>query len=812
LTDGDNFIFEVLSEQERNMLVERMECVSYRKGGVIIKQGDEGDYFYVITEGDVDVYVSKARQDKLIAASLGPIASNDNFDVTLNKEEDIIDMLVDDDEEEEGAVSFVPKPAGRDRRYSSLVDAFASNEDDEEEMDDEEAKDETPKELPVAVLGPGDTFGELSLLYNAPRMATCVASTNCTLWRLHVDDFRGIMNGVRQSEMEATQNDGSIVSVIDTLKSIPTLQALDEHRFSQLADALVPVRFSRGEQITKKGEKFDMLYIIKSGEVLLHDVGTGDAQHSSAQVGPGDFFGIQELLSGAPSDATRTAVSDTVVTYALSKEQFEAKLGSLEDVLKRCALRNQLKTIPIFAKSEFEPHEFETLSEEAEYKDFDALHTLATAGKPSEPTLYVVVSGSVQVCDEVKNTINTFKCGEYFGGETLKPVEDEKAQDSTAKEHISDQTIEVIEPTTCAVLTRAAVEKAIGNISRLGKPLPPVLSKLDRTIKLDDLNHKRILGIGSFGKVWLVQHKKTNAIYALKTMEKKQILKLKLHKNVLREKNIMASVDHPFIIELKAAFQSNHHLYMLANFIQGGELFTVIHKDDEEAGLDNNAAVFYAACVLESLAHLHKRNICYRDLKPENILVDKDGYCVLIDMGFAKVVLDKTHSICGTPEYLAPELILHKGHNTSVDDWALGVLIYEMFVGQSPFFRPGSTQQAMFKRIVNGTYMFPSLALHGIDVPYNAQSLISKLLVKNPSDRLGCFAGGASDIKCHPFFEGIFDNDDLVKKKIAAPWVPEVKDALDASNFDDYSSEERKNRFWYSDDLSEQQQAKFKDF
>jgi protein kinase A len=176
---------------------------------------------------------------------------------------------------------------------------------------------------------------------------------------------------------------------------------------------------------------------------------------------------------------------------------------------------------------------------------------------------------------------------------------------------------------------------------------------------------------GAFGKVWLATTRDSKKPYALKTISKRQLIDAGQVKGVLREKQIMASIEHPFILPLVGSFQDEDFLYLLLPLIQGGELFNVIHTDDKD-GLDNDSSQFYGACILEALGYLHARNICYRDMKPENALIDADGYCIMVDFGFAKIVVDKTYTLCGTPEYLAPEIIMSKGHDKAVDYWYVG--------------------------------------------------------------------------------------------------------------------------------------------
>jgi protein kinase A len=290
--------------------------------------------------------------------------------------------------------------------------------------------------------------------------------------------------------------------------------------------------------------------------------------------------------------------------------------------------------------------------------------------------------------------------------------------------------------------------------------------------------------------------------YALKTINKGQLLEANQVKGVLREKQIMNSIDHPFVLGLVGAFQDDENLYLLLPLIQGGELFNVVHTDKQD-GVSNSSAVFYAACILEALSHLHDRNIVYRDMKPENALIDNKGYCIMVDLGFAKVVVDKTYTLCGTPEYLAPEIIMSKGHDKGVDYWSFGVLIYELLVGRSPFYFSGSDQVSLFKRIVMVKYSCPDA------VNADAKDLLKKLLTRRQAARIGSLSGGHQDIRDHPWFASI-DFKKLNKFELPAPWVPKIKNPFDSSHFEDYSREEREKI--RSRPLSAAEQEAFKGF
>lgn len=246
----------------------------------------------------------------------------------------------------------------------------------------------------------------------------------------------------------------------------------------------------------------------------------------------------------------------------------------------------------------------------------------------------------------------------------------------------------------------------------------------------------------------------------------------------------MAQLDHPFIVKLMSHWKDEDKLYMVLKMYQGGELQSVIHTDKRD-GIPEWGAKFYAANVLEGLSYMHNRHIIYRDLKPENVMLDSNGHAVIIDLGFAKIIKDKTYTFCGTPLYLAPEIIMQKGHDKGADHWSWGVMLYEMIVGDTPFYDGVVDQMGLFKNIVKCRFEFPE----GDFMSLTAKDLITRMLTVNQNDRLGSFIDAEKDIQAHPFFEDI-NWEDFKANKV--PFKPRISDPLDGSNFDDYSQMEAK--------------------
>eukprot|EP00913_Durusdinium_trenchii_P014226 g13350.t2 len=307
-------------------------------------------------------------------------------------------------------------------------------------------------------------------------------------------------------------------------------------------------------------------------------------------------------------------------------------------------------------------------------------------------------------------------------------------------------------------------------------------------LSVGDFSLGKTLGTGAFGRVRFVTHKASGRHYALKTLKKAAIIKMKQVDHIMSEKQILAKLQHPFIVNMFGSFHDPRYIYMVLEYIVGGEFFTHLRKAGR---FENEQSLFYAAQITCIFEYCHELNIVYRDLKPENILINADGYVKLTDFGFAKVIEHRTYTLCGTPEYIAPEVLLklgsNKGHGKPVDWWTLGILIYEMIVGYPPFV--DEDPMGIYQKILAGKITFPKI-FHK-----EAKSLVKKLLTPDLGKRFGNLKNGAADIKEHKWFKDLSHLefsadgsrwDDLLAKKVEAPFKPSVKGATDTSNFDDY--------------------------
>jgi protein kinase A len=619
----------------------------------------------------------------------------------------------------------------------------------------------------VGRLDSGEVFGEAALLYDCRGKKSIVAEKDTKLWRVDHTTFRHILG------QHAHNKDQDIRG---TLKKVGLFQSLNEQTISKFANALTRVRFEEGDRIVEKGEIGEIFYIIEEGSVKVHDIGIGDSQSVDQMLGEGDWFGERALLTGEARAANVTALSN-VTTLAMGRDTFEKSMGELHLVMEHREKLQSLNALPIFANSDITEEEVAQLANLTSEICYVKGQKLAQAGKPYQLNVWIIRHGRLLVYGD--ETIYALKAGDHFGDKSF--LSDEPS-------HLSTHDAVCEENLTTWVLSKEEIESVVGDIRRLGQASGYMKTKKhEKTIRLRDLKKHRILGQGAFGRVWLAESNKTKTPYALKMINKRRLLDSHQEQGVLREKEMLSLLQHPFILYLVSSFQDEANIYLVLPLVQGGELFNVLQaKAATGKGLANDDAAFYSGCIVEALSHFHHRHIAYRDLKLENVMIDAEGYGKIVDLGFAKVVVDKTYTFCGTPEYLAPEIIMSKGHDKGVDYWSFGVLLYELLVGRSPFNISGAKQMEMFKSIVMVKFDCPPL------VNDDAKDLIQKLLVRRQADRLGNLLRGPVDIRMHPWFKkSQCHYKKLLKKELPAPWVPDVKDPLDSSNFDDYSSIEK---------------------
>ena len=540
---------------------------------------------------------------------------------------------------------------------------------------------------------PGQSFGELCLLYDCPPPADCVSSGDpsetevgcsdgsaCKFWRIHKTTFRQIM-AVRTMRRD--------VRLREALKKVDCLHELDDDYLKRLADALDARNVEKGEVLYNEGNVCDTLYLIGTeGRVQL----SSRNGRKGTVFGPGEAFSenaISFMLSDElknrkesslsnPSTPihteTATALERTVI-LSITNSSFQRVVGSLEDAILLSRDRRLLRSVPLFRDTDLEDFEYELLTALIENVVFRIDKEIFIEGDSvDEPALYVVREGACEIIsDEYPKLNRVVKPGEYFGEDTLTPDENMRFGGGKGGNKYSDETVDVITDEVilgrlvssmhavglvwckvychrciinnkiyCILLQSLAnIDSVIQDLHRLGCRRKKNFKRKGRQGEaddpvlesLDDLEFHRLFGAGTFGRVWIVSPFGRPVPYALKIQCKRELLDQRQAGGAQRERAVMVKLDHPFVCKLINTFQDEACIYMLLQFVQGGELLNLIQGGDVYGGLPESAAKFFAAGILEGLTHMHQRQIVYRDLKPENVLLDRDGYAVIVDFG-----------------------------------------------------------------------------------------------------------------------------------------------------------------------------------
>ncbi|EEB19945.1 cGMP-dependent protein kinase, isozyme, putative [Pediculus humanus corporis] len=559
------------------------------------------------------------------------------------------------------------------------------------------------------------------------------------------------------------------------------LKNLDTVQVREIVESVYPKKFSKGDYVVREGEAGSHLYVSAEGELeVIKD------QNVLGRMGPGKAFGELAILYNCRRTASIKVVSDAKV-WVLDRQVFQ-KIMMKTGLQRLQENLNFLRSVPLLQSLNNEV--LAKIADVLEVDFYPSGEHIIRQGATGD-TFFIISSGSVKVTQEKpgkdeEEEIRILNKGDYFGEQALL-----KEDCRTANVIALSPGVEVL------TLDRESFIQLIGDLSELQEKdygdesrnfakFSSCSSLTDKQefeyIRLQDLDIITTLGVGGFGRVELVQYSKNKSMaFALKCLKKQHIVETRQQEHVYSEKNIMMACNSPFICRLYRTFKDSKYVYMLQEALLGGEVWTILR---EKGCFDDYTTKFITACVIEAFEYLHTRGIVYRDLKPENLLLDSIGYTKLVDFGFSKRIgfSSKTWTFCGTPEYLAPEIILNKGHDRAVDYWSLGILMHELLTGIPPFAAPDPMR----------TY---NIILKGIDVidfpkhiTKGAQSLIKRLCRDSPSERLGYQRGGIQDIKKHKWFQG-FDWSGLKQRALIPPVAPIVRSPTDTSNFDSYSKE-----------------------
>ncbi|XP_068460931.1 cGMP-dependent protein kinase 1 isoform X1 [Clinocottus analis] len=550
------------------------------------------------------------------------------------------------------------------------------------------------------------------------------------------------------------------------------LKNLDEGEVQTIISCMYPTTINQGSYVIQEGVSGAQAYVLEEGRLDMTKDGL-----KLLTIEPEDMFGELALFYNCTHTYSVSAHTDSKL-WVIDRKCYQTIL--MQSALTRLSHSTELLISAPFLQSLPEDviMKMSELMEETHYTDGDYIIRQGATGD----TFYIISKGQVKVTEkkpdqEEQVVLSKLSERQWFGEKALWG-EDVRTVNVIAAGEVS-----------CLVIDRETFKDVIGGLvfdcTHEVQQCPDYKTESEKDANLfsstlSDFQIICTLAVGEFGHVDLVQLKSNiNCLYAMRVLKKKLILSNSQQEHILREGSILMEAHSPFIARLHKTFRDVECLYILTEACLGGDLYSLL-KD--KGRLDECSSRFYSACVVEALTFLHRRGVMYRDIKPENVVLDEHGYAKLIgsrclkkaDMG------KKTWTFCGTPGYIAPEIILYKGHSISADFWSLGIFVFELLSGGLPFCDTDPI------KILTATIR----GIDQIDFPKTinekASSLIKKLCRTNPSERLGSQRNGAKDIQKHKWFEGL-NWDGLCKGTLHPPVIPKVRDALESSTCGHYT-------------------------
>lgn len=596
---------------------------------------------------------------------------------------------------------------------------------------------------------PGQCFGDFEICFKQKHNQRYVAGPEgATMLSLKLEYFENI------SKFLLLASDVNLrISVLYTL---PIFATLTEDQVKGVAESFDFETFSEGSTIIKKGEKGNKFYFLKSGKVSVLDEIKGQLKMVNQIRGHGSF-GELALLSDDTRNAFVVAESDVEV-YSLKREDFRKLVNIAQDSNARERLLKVLTGIESLSK--LAEKDISVLAEAMESKKITEGQKLITSGGINEK-LYIVAKGELVLTKlrESENTRERVRLlpGNFFGDKAL--IKTEKCTYDVTAARLSE----------VFVLSRDMLEKACGSLEGIMQKdkLRSEEDEMLQNMTTEDFEDKGIIGRGAFGLVKLVYDKTNKKYYALKSLIKNNIIEKQHQKHLAQEIKMLENLNHEMILMLKKKWQDQKYIYLLTDVCTGGDLYQEIKRT---SGFEEEKCKFYVACLISIFSHLQNKKIVYRDLKPENLLLDDMGYLKLIDFGLAKQLKEneRAKTICGTPEYVAPEILLNEGYGSAVDIWSIGILLYEMISTVTPFSAP--TSKNVLTNILQKKIQFTSKKFDGISE--ECIEFIEGCLKKEKTLRLGY--KGVDELKGHRWFDNYTGStwNSIDRKVFKSPYIP----------------------------------------
>ncbi|KAM6123321.1 cGMP-dependent protein kinase 1-like [Pterocles gutturalis] len=550
-----------------------------------------------------------------------------------------------------------------------------------------------------------------------------------------------------------------------------------------LAQSFVPAWHGPGDTVLAEGAEGTAMFIVAEGQLSVSQRG-----RELRRMGPGDVFGELAILYHCRRTATVRALGP-VRLWAIDRQRYRA-IAASNARQRRAEILGSLRAVPwLWDLSESHLCKLLDAMEEC---TFDPGHTIIHEGDTGE-NFYIILKGQVRVSrrvDGCQRLLRVLGAGDHFGEISLLQNTPRTAS-CQAQGHVTCVTVakedfleispfcprQCPEPGVWVLEGCCPPPRGWGSPNLRQPPAPVRLEELvaERYAEGPQQGQRIVLGTGAFGCVELVRCREQ--LFALKRIRKDWVVRTRQQEHVRTERRVLAWSRCPFVVGFFGTFRDKRYVYLLLEFCQGGELWTKLR---ERRCFEEPVAVFCCACVVQALEYLHGCGVVYRDLKPENLMLDRRGYVKLVDFGFAKELGrgEKTFSFCGTPQYLAPEMLRQEGHDFAVDFWMLGILAFELLVGRPPFH--SANPQQLYSRILDGVFSFPAFLGEA------ACSLIGKLCRRRPGQRLGNTASGIRGIKKHRWF-GALKWRKLSLQQLEAPTLPLIREGPPYANFKRYS-------------------------
>lgn len=752
----NHFLFNAITKSELVKLVKDFVLYKYEEDKFVFFQGNAGFYFYVIEQGAVEVTVNqeiKCFVNK--GGCFGEIALlHDSFRTASVRTIELTYLWVLSRESFKRAIKSVASSMSSEiKRFLKTIPFFSSL-----------TSKQRSKLLPIIVyqnfksgeriliegdpgdtfyiikegqvncsirkhegrkLGPGEYFGEQALLYSTQRTASVTALTKLTVLTLGAKDLFEVFGDKLQDVIY--KNSQRIA-----FEKNWAFKCLTEEQVENCIELMVIECYSENQVVFKKGEsKGDYIYFVMRGKLVS----------MNSEYSVFDCIGDTELKNGLGYFEDDIIAFEETSLASISRTDLETTIGGeISEILSLNDLIFILKQVHLFRP--LSTKKLKSLTSLLKLSEFKDQEKIFKQGDPGD-SFFIVKEGKVDIIKD-GTCLRTIESNDFFG----------------------ERAILFNETRSASAVSKADTKLWVLNKSDFLRIIDPAMQKhlttrimlQNDSISLNQLIFIKLIGEGTFGKVFLVKDSKEHFYYSLKVIDYWKISEYNMSQNLIQEREILLQLDHPMLMKLVKTLKDPGHIYFLCEYVRGCDLFEVIRKLPL---VDENISRFYVSSCLIVLKYLHGKRIVHRDIKPENVMVDEDGYIKLIDFGTVKQIKDRTLSIIGTPHYMAPEVISGNGYSTEVDLWSLGAMLYEFLYFTVPFADDEMDSFKIYQRILEEPLNLPKKNI-------SCKGLLKKLLSKNPVKR-----PSAEVIMKDQWFAGV-EWEELEEKRMKAPFLPVV--------------------------------------